>query len=141
MSRSGYIDDYHDQWSLICWRGAVASAIRGKRGQAFLREMLAAMDALPEKRLITNELEIPVTGLPMGGDVCALGAVGRARGLAMGDIDTYDIELVAFKFGIPHSLACEIMHENDEHWRPETPEERFVRVRKWIESKLVGGKE
>jgi len=47
MSRSGYSDDCDDQWSLICWRGAVKSAIRGKRGQAFLKEMLAALDALP----------------------------------------------------------------------------------------------
>lgn len=46
MSRSGYSDDI-DQWDLICWRGAVASAIRGKRGQAFLLEMWKAMTALP----------------------------------------------------------------------------------------------
>lgn len=32
MSRCGYSDDY-DQWALIRWRGAVESAIRGKRGQ------------------------------------------------------------------------------------------------------------
>jgi hypothetical protein len=37
MSRSGYSDDL-ENWSLIRWRGAVASAIRGRRGQAFLRE-------------------------------------------------------------------------------------------------------
>jgi hypothetical protein len=43
-------------WSHIRWRGAVASAIRGGRGQAFLREMLAAMDAMPVKRLVANEL-------------------------------------------------------------------------------------
>ena len=46
MSRSGYTDDMEDMWQHICWRGAVASAIRGRRGQAFLREMLAAMDAI-----------------------------------------------------------------------------------------------
>jgi hypothetical protein len=46
MSRSGYSDD-HSEWDLIRWRGAVASAIRGKRGQAFLRELLVALDAMP----------------------------------------------------------------------------------------------
>ena len=55
MSRSGYHDGI-DQWDLIRWRGAVASAIRGKRGQAFLREMLDALDALPEPKLIAHDL-------------------------------------------------------------------------------------
>ena len=31
MSRSGY-EDGLEMWDLIRWRGAVASAIRGKRG-------------------------------------------------------------------------------------------------------------
>lgn len=35
MSRSGYSDDCYG-WELICWRGAVNSAIKGKRGQSFL---------------------------------------------------------------------------------------------------------
>ena len=34
MSRSGYTDEC-DGWELVRWRGAVNSAIRGKRGQAF----------------------------------------------------------------------------------------------------------
>lgn len=65
MSRSGYTEDC-DGWQLIMWRGAVASALRGKRGQAFLKEMLAAFDALPEKKLTQNTLE-------KDGAVCALG--------------------------------------------------------------------
>lgn len=57
MSRSGYIDDGDiEHWDLIRWRGAVASAIRGKKGQSFLLEMLHAMDALPEKKLIAHDL-------------------------------------------------------------------------------------
>ena len=44
MSRSGYGDDYGDDDPLAIgrWRGAVNSAIRGKRGQQTLREILAA---------------------------------------------------------------------------------------------------
>lgn len=56
MSRSGYSDDL-DSWSMIRWRGAVTSATRGARGQAFFREMLAALDAMPEKKLIADDLE------------------------------------------------------------------------------------
>lgn len=90
MSRSGY-DDNIDQWNLIRWRGAVASAIRGKRGQAFLREMLAALDALPERKLIARKLE-------SRGEVCAIGAIGKARGVDMSNIDPEDHDTVAAKF-------------------------------------------
>ena len=128
MSRSGYSEDC-DGWQLIRWRGAVASAIRGKHGQEFLKEMLAALDALPEKKLITEELEAD-------GAVCALGSVGKARGIDMADVDPYDRETVAATFKIPHALACEIMWENDEGPYEEAPEARFVRVRKWVEGKI-----
>jgi hypothetical protein len=133
MSRSGYSDDIDDNWAAICWRGAVESALRGKRGQAFLKELLAAMDALPEHKLIASELET-------GGEVCALGAVGRARNIPnMHDFDPEDHDTIAALFKIPHALACEIMHENDRewaYWRNETPEQRFARMRKWIEGKI-----
>ena len=132
MSRSGYVDDFDNEWQLIRWRGAVASAIRGKRGQAFLREMLAALDAIPTKQLLSHELDT-LQGC------CALGAVGRQRHMEMSRIDPEDRDTVAGAFAIPFSLACEIMYENDEgggYWRNETPKQRWVRVRRWVESKL-----
>lgn len=46
MSRSGYSDDCDDPLQEGRWRAAVNSAIRGKRGQAFLREALAALVAV-----------------------------------------------------------------------------------------------
>lgn len=126
MSRSGYTDDC-EGWSLVCWRGAVESAIRGKRGQAFLREMRDALDALPVKRLIAYELEA-------GGEVCAIGAVGKRRGLTMQDIDPYDPDQVGAAFGIASAMAAEIEYMNDEAWCSNaTPEQRFERMRKWIE--------
>jgi hypothetical protein len=146
MSRSGYSDDL-ENWSLIRWRGAAASAIRGRRGQAFLREMLDALDALPEKRLIAGDLV-------REGEVCALGAVAVARGTDVSDVDPEDHEAVAAKFGITHTLACEVEYINDEidghhfevvdfasgerrnRWRDDTPEERFERVRAWVASQI-----
>jgi len=54
MARHGLVsssDDYDsNNWDYICWRGAVASALRGKRGQSFLRDLLAAVDARLGKR-------------------------------------------------------------------------------------------
>lgn len=128
MSRSGYSDDC-EQWSLIRWRGAVNSAIKGRRGQEFLKEMLAAMDALPKKKLIANELE-------QDGAVCALGAVGVARGVPMAGLDPEDHETVAAAFGIPHALACEVVYMNDDWFYRDTPEERFEKMHRWIERQI-----
>lgn len=114
MNRSGYTDDFcDDNWALIRWRGAVASAIRGKRGQAFLRELLAALDAMPEKRLGANALREDATG-----DYCALGALGAARGMDIESITPDDRSDVADAFGVAEALAAEIMYENDEAVAP-----------------------
>lgn len=134
MSRSGYSEECDEDWGFIRWRGAVASAIRGKRGQAFLKEILAALDAMSEKRLIANDLE-------QEGAVCAIGSVGKTRGIDMSSLDPEDYHTVAATFGIARALAQEIVYENDEggpsYWGKETPEERYTRMRKWIASLIL----
>src|SRR5262245_36131076 len=118
MSRSGYSDDCDGNWGWIQWRGRVASAMRGKRGQAFLQEMLEAMAALPVHRLISDELEgadrisFSHWGLIEAESVCAIGAVGKARGIDMTGLDPEDYETVAAKFNIPTVLAQEIVYMN-----------------------------
>jgi hypothetical protein len=131
MSRSGYSEDC-EQWDMIRWRGAVNSAIKGARGQAFLKEMLQALDALGEHKLIAEELE-------KDGEVCGIGSVGRSRGIDMTNIDPTDREGIAEVFGIAPALAAEVMWMNDEAWGSynETPEHRFDRMRKWIEEQIV----
>ena len=133
MSRSGYSDDC-DGWDLIRWRGAVNAAIKGRRGQQFLLEMLAALDALPAPRLIAEALQ-------EGGEVCAIGSVGLRRGVDMGALDPDDRDGIAKVFGIAPALVAEIEFENDDDygWRGETPEQRFVRVRKWVVTQLASG--
>jgi len=128
MSRSGYNEDIGNDWSMIMYRGAVTSAVRGRRGQKFLRDLLTALDALPEKKLIKGELECD-------DGVCALGALGRARSIPMEDIDPEHIVIVAGLFDIAEALAREVVYENDEavgDYIKETPEARFVRVRRWV---------
>jgi hypothetical protein len=129
MSRSGYSEDL-DQWDLIKWRGQVASAIRGKRGQKLLADMVAALDLMPEKALVSSELETP------DGQVCALGAVGRMRGIKMQEIDPEEPEQVAAVFDIARQLAMEIAYQNDEGG-PETPEHRWLRMREWASDNLL----
>lgn len=129
MSRSGYTDDYDfDSWSHIRWRGVVASSIRGKRGQAFLRELIEALDAMPEKRLIAHDLE-------KGGEVCAIGSVGLKRGVDMSALDPDDYDTIAGTFGIATPLVQEIEYMNDEGgWHDDTPEKRWQRMRNWAQN-------
>ena len=168
MSRAGYSDDCDDYLAKGRWRGALRSAIRGKRGQAFLKEMLAALDAIPNKRLVANVLEQTEWDedgnklvLVKDGDVCAFGAVGRARGTEMPIIDEDDDDVAHYvcrTFGTVDTVTREIMYQNDEggigrrvpepnvrqgewdcwgyRWLPETPEERWTRMRKWVKSQI-----
>lgn len=129
MSRSGYSDDL-DQWSLIMWRGQVASAIRGNRGQRMLRDLLAALEALPEKRLITEDLRNE------DGEVCTLGALAVVRGMDLGVLDPSEPDDVAAAFDIAPQLAREIVFENDEQYRSETPERRYVRMLAWVKAQI-----
>lgn len=133
MSRHGYNEDIDDQWSMIRWRGAVASAIRGRKGQAFLAELAAAIDAVPERKLVAKDFEAD-------GAVCALSAVAVARGIDVAalELDPDDEEsarVIADALAIPDSLALEIVFENDEGGpHDETPEQRHARMLRWIKS-------
>lgn len=130
MSRSGYIPDYDfdDNLTYGRYRGAVLSAIRGRRGQTFLRDMLVAMDAMPEKRLIAGAL------VDEDGEQCALGCLALARGLDVTTLDPEEPGQIAAAFDINEKLAREIAFENDEAWGPrEAPEERWKHMRAWIE--------
>lgn len=144
MSRSGYSDDCDDQWAWIRWRGAVASAIRGKRGQAFFREMLEALDAMEDKRLHYH-----VLARGPSGPACAMGVVVQKRGLDVTELENRiedgDDEFDSYSIGaetaaildIPRTLACEIAYINDEGgWHDETPEGRWLRMRTWVASQI-----
>jgi hypothetical protein len=144
MSRSGYSDE--DDGDNFPWRAQVANAIRGKRGQAFLRDLLAAIQALPDKRLIAGRWV-------EGDSVCALGALGRARGVDMKPIsemvfqDDGDGEALAEFYGkvaklfdIASQLAREVMHMNDEgNYAFENDEQRYRRMVSWVQSQITGG--
>lgn len=121
MSRSGYTDDCDDNLAAGRWRAAVKSATHGKRGQALLRELLAALDAMPDKRLYRGSFA------KADGEGCTLGVLGAQRGTKMDDLgddeDGCDTAQVGARFGIARALAAEIMYLNDEglvdtwHWQ------------------------
>lgn len=132
MSRSGYCEDGDYDLSNL-WPNIVKRSIKGKRGQAFLKELAAAMDAMPEKKLIANDLVTET------GEVCAIGVVCKARGLDTNGVDIYDRDEVGKLVGIAPTLAAEIEYQNDDDFsyrRSETPEQRWARMRKWVTDNL-----
>lgn len=151
MSRSGYSDDgaesAEEQWAHIRWRGAVNSALRGKRGQAFLRELIEVLDAMPVKEL---HADLFVDDDPEATTcrVCAMGAVWKARGLptdeSMRYVDPDDWEAFeqteAFgeQLGIAPAMAREIASINDDPYGCYSPRQRYEAVRRWAICELRG---
>lgn len=123
MSRCGYSDDL-EPLVLGRWRGRVASAIRGARGQRLLRDTLAALDAMPDKRLIAEELRAD-------DEVCTLGAVLVAKGFDPDKLDPEDYDSIGNALDVPACLVQEIEYLNDEH-APSDPERRWAFMRNKI---------
>ena len=104
-NRSGYSED-GDEWALIRWRGAVKSALYGKRGQLFLEGAALVLDALPEHKLTQGEFED-------AGVYCLLGAVAVSRGIDVSGLNYEDTKSLAVTFNISEAMVKEIMYEND----------------------------
>jgi len=125
MNRSNYTDDPGDGGAHAMWRGQVASAIRGKRGQTLIKDLCEAMDAMPIKELIEE-------ALVADGSYCALGVVGHARGVDMSEIDPEDIDAVAKALNIAAPMVREIAFVNDDGGcYDEMPAKRWGRMREW----------
>lgn len=103
-------------------------ATTGYRGQHLLRKLRDALDAMPNKRLITDAIKNEA------GEVCALGALDP-------NVEEYDAIYLAEHFGIAYALAAEIVYQNDEAmmWRgeSETPERRWTRMRAWVDAQIL----
>jgi len=130
MSRHGYIDDL-DPLTLGQWRGRVASAIRGARGQRLLRDLREALDAMPEKRLISQKM------VDDDEAVCALGCVWRHRGVdGLSEVDSSEHDVIGRALDIAPCLVQEIEFINDDWGDCETPESRWRTVSRWVDENL-----
>ncbi|HMN97453.1 MAG TPA: hypothetical protein PKC43_06140 [Phycisphaerales bacterium] len=149
MSRSCYSDDL-DSAALAMWRGRVMSAIRGRRGQRLLRDLLSALEAMPDRELIRGDLVVD-------GACCALGAVALHRGLRAqvdeiqrelprDEWDDHDDgernEMIAAALDVATCMVQEIADVNDD-WGPhdQTPAQRHARMLAWVRGHLAQGKE
>lgn len=130
-------EDFPNQWAL--YSQARRNAVRGRKGRAILAELETALMAMPAKRLIEGSL-------CRDGEVCALGALARHRGIgdaAMRPLDGDDAWYVAQwasdSLGLSEALAAEIEWQNDESdlmLPRETPEQRYERVLAWVRNRL-----
>ena len=131
MSRSGYNEGGADYLADGRWRGMVASAARGKRGQAFFKDLIAALDAMPVKELIAERVKCE-------DGVCAMGAVLEKRGADASLFNSDDTSDIALFLDIADPLAAEVAYMNDEAcWGSETPSQRWGRMRTWAASMLA----
>ena len=141
MSRCGYSDD-HDDLALGRWRGQVTSSICGKRGQVFLHKALAALDAIPDKKLYPNKLQ--------GKDncFCVVGAVAHHQGINITDTEDDDYFYLAQLMDVSQQMIQELFYKNDEEFTyfspvPErgflnesSPEKRWKLMRDWVASQI-----
>jgi hypothetical protein len=141
MSRSGYTDDGDSDIPIELYRQAVHRATTGYRGQHLLRKLRDALDAMPTKRLIAGNIR------DESGQVCALGALDPTAPKYSEDDDCeWDghARKLAKHFNIAPALASEVVYMNDEaySWRgDETPEQRWARMREWVQKQIVEPRE
>lgn len=132
MTRLYYDDEPSPQEEGLI-AGALRSAIRGKRGQRFLRDLIAALDALPSKELSAGALEDEQTGC-----CCAFGAVRRWRGAAAVPLwfDPMEEDLspshLAEPFNVSETLAWAVVAANESCFSGNAEPERR---RRWEEVK------
>jgi hypothetical protein len=127
------------------WEQAVTNALSGRRGQAALADLEAALLALPEPRLIEGHLAHE-------GEVCAIGALVLAKRTAAGESretvlaemeravdpeDDWDAGDVTATMGKKHgdmayAMAWRIAELNDEDCSGATPEWRYDYVLAWV---------
>jgi hypothetical protein len=142
MSRYSDFDDYYwEPWMDGQAAGALQSAIRGRRGQQLLRDLIAGLDALPEPELAAGALEDPETGC-----VCALGAVRLQRGPEAVPLpcDPTDPDLdwreLAGLFDISQTLANEVVTQNEYNTvgnDEQSRRHRWLSVRAWAVGHLI----
>lgn len=143
MSRTGWYEmDDRDQDAILRMgraRGQIASATRGRRGQAFLRLALKALDNMEDKRLAAHTF-----GVGDGGCMCLMTSIATetGRGSVLTDVDLEDgetvCELMAAKFDVADVLVKDLVWDNEEI-PTQDPAERWRCMRERIARTIQAG--
>ena len=145
MSRFGYDPEYDTdygskEFQAAVWDRNYARSLRGRKGQAALRELRDALRALSPRRLIEGfcETTIDDDGNEVISGVCAIGAMYVARGLPVDnymqseDFSSWDTADVGESMGMSNTMAFGIAYRNDETYSDLTPESRWWAMYAWV---------
>lgn len=154
--RINWTDDEERPGQFALWDANCRRSMRGTAGQRELRELEAALVAMPRKRLIQGSLENE------DGDVCAIACYAKHKGVDVSRFDPEDeSDEVGIAAGMPRLVAWQVVAYNDVHcddvWtvadgperpgygiykggiahiRPMTPEERYEKVLAWVRKRI-----
>lgn len=155
--RINYSDDEEFNGQFELWQANCQRSLKGKKGQQELRELEAALVALPEKRLIHGALRDD------SGGVCAIACYAKHKGVDLSRFDPEDeSDEVGVAAGMPRLVAWSVVELNDilldTVWelahgplnryeatykggipliRDMTPEERYEGVLAWVRQQLT----
>lgn len=150
MSR--FYDDGEQTMPYDLWLHNIRAAIKGKRGQAILRDLREALLSLPEKRLIEGAIcnaPSEAAARPVA-EFCAVGALAFYRGvksgkapadviesLPQGEQDDWTTIRLGRSLGMSDTLAWDLAYKNDETFADLTPEQRYEKYLAWVESQIL----
>lgn len=90
------------------WIAGATRALQGRRGQTFLYWLIKALDAMPEKELVSGQFRAAE------GQFDALGVIAAARDLDLYYIESWDHGRMGEILDIAGSLVVEVMEQNDQ---------------------------
>lgn len=154
--RISYCDEEDRPGQFALWDANCRRSIGGRVGQRELRELEAALLALPEKRLIHGSLTDD------DGGMCAIACYAKHKGVDLSKFDPEDeSDEVGIVAGMPRLVAWKVVALNDIEldtvWevahgpiqrghgiykggipliREMTPEERYAAVLKWVRARV-----
>lgn len=163
--RISYSEDEDRPGQFALWQANCRRSLKGKAGQAALRDLEAALLALPDKRLIADRV------IDAEGDVCAIGALAKYKGRDLlaepnlyedGEFDgDGEMEEIGMELGMPRLVAWKVVCRNDveidghyerlpgparwygdypQVYVPITPEARYEKMLAWVRAQLTATK-
>lgn len=159
MSRIDYVDcdDNADFLRACAFSANTQRHLKGEKGQKALKELEAALLALPEKKLIYSKFVVKDGDDNPDGAVCALGAMalkrlmdkGMTRAEAISNLDetgpSDDVDSVweelkstAQFMKLKMNFVWEVVEQNDEQCAKNTSaEDRYKHVLAWVQERIV----
>jgi hypothetical protein len=136
--RISWSDDEEHPGQSDLWQANCRRSLNGRAGQSELRALREALLKLPDKRLSQGSL------VDEEGDVCAIGAYAKAKGLDLNQFDPEEeTDAVGIEAGMPPLVAWKVVEMNDvefashsHSFSPISPEQRYSKMLAWVESQI-----